>query len=73
MMAVTVDAGTSLTLGPPTLLFSGNYIDDFSRAYDMTDDGRFLMMKPAGSDQTQQEINVVLNWHEELIERVPLP
>ncbi len=74
MMVVAVDAGESLTLGAPTVLFEGDYVDDFSRAYDMTDDGRFLMMKPADSAQgPDAEINVVLNWHDELLERVPVP
>ena len=48
-----------------------------SRDYDMTADGRFLMVFPsdqgAVADPTRLQINIVLNWFEELKERVPIP
>jgi len=41
--------------------------------YDISPDGkRFLMMKE-GLIQQQTPINIVLNWFEELKERVPVP
>jgi serine/threonine-protein kinase len=45
------------------------------RSYDVSPDGqRFLVLKVARGDATDfAEINVVLNWHQELLERVPLP
>jgi serine/threonine-protein kinase len=48
-----------------------------TRPYDITPDGqRFLMVFPAdqaGSVAETEQINVVLNWFEELKERVPVP
>ena len=34
---------------------------------------RFLMVFPADADDERQQINTVLNWFEELKQRVPLP
>ena len=50
----------------------------FHRDYDITPDGeRFLMVFPAGQDSSAEparpQINIVLNWFEELKERVPVP
>ena len=50
----------------------------YHRDYDITPDGeRFLMVFPAdeaeGGEPAQPQINVVLNWFEELKERVPVP
>ena len=46
-----------------------------ARNYDVAPDGRFLMVK--AGDETGEappaQITVVLNWHEELLERVPIP
>jgi hypothetical protein len=57
------------------MLFEGRYetamvpIDN----YDVSPDGqRFLMLKPSESAQTTPtQINVVLNWFEELKQKVP--
>ena len=50
----------------------------FYRGYDVTPDGeRLLMVFPEGRDESDErvrpQINVVLNWIEELKERVPVP
>ena len=47
------------------------------RNYDITPDGKqFLVVVPASSTQSEprqtQQINVVLNWFEELKQRVPV-
>ena len=42
--------------------------------YDVTADGqRFLMISAGETDSDRMQINVVLNWFEELKERVPVP
>jgi hypothetical protein len=57
------------------MLFAGPY--ELSPAtspnYDVSADGqRFLMLKPAEASETAPtQINVVLNWFEELKRRVP--
>jgi eukaryotic-like serine/threonine-protein kinase len=75
MMAVDIATQPSFAAGKPRMLFEGQYQQTpvtFPN-YDVSRDGqRFLMLKPseqAASAPTQ--INVVLNWFEELKRRVP--
>ncbi len=75
MMAVDIATQPSFTAGKPRVLFEGRY--ELSPAttpnYDVSPDGqRFLMLKPAeASEAAPTQINVVLNWFEELKRRVP--
>jgi len=74
MMVVEVSAGRTFTQAQPRLLFeSPSYLATTpTRAYDVTPDGRFLMVTRAQqAPQPATRINVVLNWFEELRERVP--
>ena len=77
MMAVDISTQPSFTAGKPRQLFEGHYlttIRPFVRAnYDVSPDGqRFLMLKPVEQEQpASTQINVVLNWSEELKRRVP--
>jgi len=70
MMVVSVQADTSFKAEKPRLLFEGSYRYNFTGVtseYDLTADGQqFLMVK----EETSQ-INVVLNWFEELKRLVP--
>ena len=61
-----------------TLPIEGFTTVAFYRSYDMTPDGeRLVMVFPADQADpgatTTQQINVFLNWHQELLERVPIP
>ena len=47
------------------------YLVDEQRTYDVSRDGRFLAIKPHAAPEP--EIVVVLNWHSELLARVPVP
>jgi serine/threonine protein kinase/Tol biopolymer transport system component len=75
MMAVDIAMQPSLSVGKPNMLFEGPYLPTTGTVpnYDVSPDGqRFLMVKPpeqAGVAPTQ--INVVLNWFEELKQKVP--
>jgi Tol biopolymer transport system component len=71
MMAVDITTEPVFTQGKPKLLFEGEYPAFGPRAeYDVTPDGqRFLMIKE--SEQQVTQINVVLNWFEELKRLVP--
>ena len=72
MMAVEITTQPTFRAGAPTLLFEGQYVQSGpGRAnYDITPDGqRFLMIKLGKPGATQ--INVVLNWFEELKRLVP--
>ncbi|MEE8160488.1 MAG: hypothetical protein V3T61_02510, partial [Acidobacteriota bacterium] len=59
--------------GEPTVLFEGSFgygEGDFGVPYDISPDGEwFVMLKEVGTQQSQ--INVVLNWFEELKRLVP--
>jgi Tol biopolymer transport system component len=75
MMAVDITAQPSFSAGKPRLLFEGRYEQApiTSPNYDVSSDGqRFLMLKPTEQEQAAPtQINVVLNWFEELKRRVP--
>jgi len=78
VLGVPVTMGTTFTAGIPELLFEGAYLPPAGvvRPYDLTLDGeRFLMAKigAAGDVGRSPELTVVLNWFEELKERVPVP
>jgi len=75
MMAVPVTTQPTFSAGRPATLFEGDYLmSTFPLAgitYDVTRDGqRFLMVKQNASSAT--EVNVVINWFEELTRLVPL-
>lgn len=77
MMAVPVETAQSFKAGSPQVIFKGAYAVGWAgRQYSVTPDGkRFLMIKEAalnsGSNPAQTQINVVVNWFDELKERVP--
>ena len=72
MMAVTIDTIPEFSASAPKELFTGRYESfRFSANYDITPDGdRFIMIKPEKKSEPTQ-INVVVNWFEELKRRVP--
>ena len=76
MMAVDIITQPAFAVGKPRMLFEGRYEHAVvpSVDYAVSADGqRFLMLKPieeAGSAPTH--INVVLNWFEELKQKVPV-
>jgi hypothetical protein len=74
MIAVQVDTQRTFQFGVPTSLFEGRYdVNHPARTYDVTADGqRFVMLRSAERPADSiTEINVVLNWQEELKQRVP--
>ena len=76
LWAVGISTEPTLTWQDPVALFespslttSGNFVN-----YDVTPDGqRFVFVQPLGDTDSLREINVVMNWFEELKERVPIP
>jgi serine/threonine-protein kinase len=75
MMAVDITTQPSFAVGKPHALFEGPYVPTplTFPDYDVSSDGqRFLMLK--ASEQARAaptQINVVLNWFEELKQKVP--
>ena len=80
MLVVSIDVEPTFNPGNPALLFEAAHLRSTSgvaRAFDISPDGqRFLMITQGSvgdSTSTEPQINVVLNWHQELLERVPIP
>jgi serine/threonine-protein kinase len=75
MMAVDIATQPNFAGGKPRVLFEGPYVPTPATFpnYDVSLDGqRFLMLKPvASAEAAPTQINVVLNWFEELKRRVP--
>jgi serine/threonine-protein kinase len=75
MMAVDIATQPSFAAGKPRMLFEGHYLPTPATFpnYDVSPDGQhFLMLKPNEQAQAAPtQINVVLNWFEELKRRVP--
>jgi serine/threonine-protein kinase len=73
MMAVDIATQPSFAAGKARMLFEGRYEPGPLQLanYDVSSDGqRFLMLKPI-EQAAPTQINVVLNWFEELKRRVP--
>ena len=83
VMAVSVKTEPAFSLETPKILFRGTYVSsNLSSSYDLVtwdispDGKRFLMMKPMQSTDKAPEaevprrINIVLNWFEELKQKV---
>ncbi len=70
MMAVDITTDPTFGAGQPRLLFEGPYVSSNStwrQKYDVTSDGqRFAMIKRDSQELGATELNVVLNWAEEL-------
>ena len=76
VMAVDIVSQPVFTPGTPKRLFTGDYMLSLTStvpSYDVARDGRrFLMIQPSPREKvTPNQINVVLNWHEELKRLVP--
>jgi Tol biopolymer transport system component len=76
MMAVEIQTEPEFESGEPVELWKRPYFsqDRLFTRYDVASDGRFLMLGIPNLDEAKtMTINVVLNWFEELKERVPVP
>jgi serine/threonine protein kinase len=79
-MAVSIDTRATFSAGKPRMLFQGPYVTGYedSPAWDISPDGkRFLMIKqPVATSAPSaaagpRKINIVVNWTEELKQKVP--
>ena len=77
VFVVQMTPGNSLAVGVPTVLFEGSYWPSVlrGRPYDVSPDGdRFVMVRQsAATPDTPRSLVLVLNWDQELLERVPIP
>jgi Tol biopolymer transport system component len=74
IMAVSVETEAGFTFGAPGSLFPNKYVGPFD--VDPNSE-KFLVLKESGGDSatpkaSRPKINIVLNWFEELKERVPV-
>jgi Tol biopolymer transport system component len=75
VFAVDVQTEPTFKVGKPRLLFQKAYSSWNGHIWDLSPDGkRFLMIKKADTAAAgiPRKINVVLNWFEELKQRVPV-
>jgi Tol biopolymer transport system component len=78
MFAVDIQTAPAFSAGPPTELPIAGALHPIPglRNYDITPDGkRFLIVLPSKNEATKgatAQINVVVNWFEELKQRVPI-
>jgi serine/threonine-protein kinase len=70
MMAVTVTGDATLSVSKPRFLFDARLWPTVERTYDVTPDGDFVMIERGESDAPRTQINVVLNWAQEVAKRV---
>jgi eukaryotic-like serine/threonine-protein kinase len=75
MMAAAVETKPVFAASKPKLLFEAHYETGFSpfeRGYDLSPDGqRFLMIKASEQESAATQLNVVLNWSDELRRLAP--
>jgi serine/threonine protein kinase len=83
VLAVSLESEPTLKLGNPKILFRGSYAMNTNLGgvyyWDIHPNGKkFLMIKPPGTPDDEsvtdnpRKINIVLNWLEELKQRVPV-
>ncbi len=77
MVASIQTQDQTLSAGSPRVLFEGQYVRHSSppgfQYYDISDDGQQFLMIKRGEGSQSGQINVVLNWFEELKRLVPTP
>jgi Tol biopolymer transport system component len=75
LLATPVRSSSGLEVGKASVLFEGSYHDNIAptRSYDVTPDGRFLMVTEPAGDDLPQELTLVLGWAEELKRRLGAP
>ncbi len=76
MMAAAVETKPVFAAAKPRLLFEGHYetgmYSSFQPNYDVAPDGqRFLMIKSSEQESAAAQLNVVLNWSDEVRRLVP--
>jgi len=75
LMSVDVKTRGAFTASRPRLLFAGAYVRAEGRTnYDVAPDGQhFVMLNPGEGDRPATEIDLALNWTEELKAKVSIP
>jgi Tol biopolymer transport system component len=61
-----------LSWEPPVVAFETDFIDTSGRSYDVSPDGRRLLVVKSVREATRTKVHIVHNWINELKERVPI-
>ena len=78
MMVAPVGTEPTFSPGNPEVLFAAPYRGPAAnrvRPWDVAPDGRFLMLREGDTsspDEEPTQVVLVQNWHQELLERVPI-
>jgi serine/threonine-protein kinase len=74
LMSVDIASHPTFVAGRPKPLFEGRYVTNIGRAnYDVSADSqRFLMIEAVGPEEQSTQLDVILEWFEELKARVPV-
>jgi Tol biopolymer transport system component len=70
-IAVEVTTEPQFKAGTPHMLFEGPYLNVPGVSYDVAADGRFLMLEENYKQPTTTQLQVILNWSEEVKRRIP--
>ncbi len=70
-MAAEVTIEPQFKASTPRMLFEGPYLNVPGVSYDVAADGRFLMLEENYKQPTTTQLQVILNWSEEVKRRVP--
>ena len=76
LMAVTIATQPAFVAGLPRLLFEGAFEPSGTgtSGYDVSLDGRrFLMIQATAPEPPATQVKIVINWFEELTQRMPVP
>jgi hypothetical protein len=74
MMAAAVDAGEKFAAQTPRKLFEGSYNFEPLSAhpvYDVSREGRFLMVKSLSPPRFPNKLSIVLGWFEDVKAKAP--
>ena len=70
-MAAEVTTEPQFKVGTPHMLFEGPYLNVPGVSYDVAADGRFLMLEENYKQPATMQLQLILNWSEEVKRRVP--
>ena len=71
-MTASVRTQGGFAVGRPEALFPDNYAGGGARRYDVAANGRFLFWSSDAGASAAPQVIFVQNWHQELLERVPI-
>jgi hypothetical protein len=70
-MSVAIQTEPSFAAGKPRIFFDGSFVDVDARSFDVSADGRRLLIIQPSAPSTATQLNVIVNWFDELKRLVP--